>query len=98
MAVGWRRSRDAGGDASVGSSWFSPGLAVLKAFQVLGRMPDPLLTPHDNEREGYVPSVVDSCGAVLHGRELIIPYAMADYASSFATVSLDEVLAAIRPA
>jgi len=37
------------------------------------------------------------CGAGLHGRELIIPYAMADYASSFATISLDDVLGAIKP-
>ena len=44
-----------------------------------------------------MPNVVYSCGAALHGRELIIPYAMADYASSFATVSLDDVLAAIKP-
>jgi predicted GH43/DUF377 family glycosyl hydrolase len=65
--------------------------------RVLGRMSEPLLSPNENEREGYVPNVVYSCGAVLHGRELIIPYAMADYASSFATVSLDDVLAAIQP-
>ncbi len=56
-----------------------------------------MLTPNENEREGYVPNVVYSCGAALHGRELIIPYAMADYASSFATVSLDEVIDAIKP-
>ena len=65
--------------------------------RVIGRMSEPLLTPNENEREGYVPNVVYSCGAALHGRELIIPYAMADYASSFATVSLDEVLHAIKP-
>jgi predicted GH43/DUF377 family glycosyl hydrolase len=65
--------------------------------KVLGRTAEPLLTPNENEREGYVPNVVYSCGAALHGRELIIPYAMADYASSFCTVSLDEVLAAVRP-
>jgi predicted GH43/DUF377 family glycosyl hydrolase len=64
--------------------------------KVIGRMSEPLLAPNENEREGYVPNVVYSCGAVLHGRELIIPYAMADYASSFATVSLDEVLDAIK--
>ena len=64
--------------------------------KVIGRLSEPLLAPNENEREGYVPNVVYSCGSVLHGRELIIPYAMADYASSFATVSLDEVLAAIK--
>ena len=48
------------------------------------------------EREGYVPNVVYSCGALVHNRELIIPYAMSDYASTFATVSLDEVLAHMK--
>jgi predicted GH43/DUF377 family glycosyl hydrolase len=64
--------------------------------RVIGRLERPLLEPNENEREGYVPNVVYSCGGVLHGRELIIPYAMSDYASTFATVSLDEVLAAMK--
>jgi predicted GH43/DUF377 family glycosyl hydrolase len=63
--------------------------------RVIGRLEAPLLEPDANEREGYVPNVVYSCGAVLHDRELIIPYAMSDYASTFATVSLDEVLEAM---
>ena len=54
-----------------------------------------LLEPDANEREGYVPNVVYSCGGVVHNRALIIPYAMSDYASTFATVSLDEVLDAM---
>ena len=66
--------------------------------RVIGRLKTPLLEPDANEREGYVPNVVYSCGALIHGRELIIPYAMADYASTFATVLLDEVLNAMtRP-
>ena len=63
--------------------------------RVIGRLETPLLEPDANEREGYVPNVVYSCGAVIHNRELIIPYAMSDYASTFATVSLDEVLGAM---
>jgi predicted GH43/DUF377 family glycosyl hydrolase len=63
--------------------------------RVIGRLKTPLLEPNANEREGYVPNVVYSCGAQVHGRELVIPYAMADYASTFATVSLDEVLNAM---
>ena len=63
---------------------------------VLGRLREPLLAPNETEREGYVPNVVYTCGALLHGRELIIPYAMSDYATSFATVSLDEVLGAME--
>jgi predicted GH43/DUF377 family glycosyl hydrolase len=60
--------------------------------RVIGRLPAPLLEPNANEREGYVPNVVYSCGAAIYGGQLIIPYAMADYASTFATVPLDEVL------
>ena len=45
-----------------------------------------------------MPNVVYSCGAVVHGRELIIPYAMSDYASTFATVPLDDVLGRHDPA
>ncbi len=64
--------------------------------RVLGRLEEPLLAPNVNEREGYVPNVVYSCGGLVHGRELIIPYAVSDYASTFATVALDEVLAAMK--
>jgi len=63
--------------------------------RVIGRLRVPLITPNENEREGYVPNVVYSCGSLLHGRQLIIPYGMSDYATTFATVSLDEVLAAM---
>jgi predicted GH43/DUF377 family glycosyl hydrolase len=64
--------------------------------RVIGRLREPLLSPNEAEREGYVPNVVYTCGALLHGRELVIPYAMSDYATSFATVTLDEVLAAME--
>jgi predicted GH43/DUF377 family glycosyl hydrolase len=65
--------------------------------RVIARLREPLLEPAENEREGYVPNVVYTCGALLHERELIIPYAMSDYASSIATASLDEVLDHLRP-
>lgn len=61
--------------------------------RVIGRLKQPLLSPNESEREGYVPNVVYTCGSILHGRELIIPFAMSDSASSFASVSLDELLA-----
>ena len=64
--------------------------------RVIGRLREPLLSPNESEREGYVPNVVYTCGALLHGRELIIPYAMSDSATSFASVSLDELLAAME--
>jgi predicted GH43/DUF377 family glycosyl hydrolase len=64
--------------------------------QVIGRLREPLLKPSENEREGYVPNVVYSCGALLHGRDLILPYAMSDYATNFAVLSVDEILAAME--
>jgi predicted GH43/DUF377 family glycosyl hydrolase len=63
--------------------------------RVIGRLREPLLAPNESEREGYVPNVVYTCGALRHGRELVIPYAMSDSATSFATVSIDELLAAM---
>jgi predicted GH43/DUF377 family glycosyl hydrolase len=62
---------------------------------VIGRLQEPMMTPHPSEREGYVPNVVYSCGALLHQDHLIIPYGQADRATGFATVALDEVLAAM---
>jgi predicted GH43/DUF377 family glycosyl hydrolase len=64
--------------------------------RVIGRLREPLITPSENEREGYVPNVVYSCGSLVHGRRLVIPYAMSDYATTFATVAVDEVLAAME--
>jgi predicted GH43/DUF377 family glycosyl hydrolase len=64
--------------------------------KVIGRLREPLLAPKGSEREGYVPNVVYSCGSLLHGRELILPYAMSDKASAIARVSLDELLAVLR--
>jgi predicted GH43/DUF377 family glycosyl hydrolase len=64
--------------------------------KVIGRLRQPLLSPEDNEREGYVPNVVYSCGSMLHGRELILPFAISDRASVIAGVSLDDLLAELQ--
>ncbi len=64
--------------------------------KVIGRLREPLLKPNQNEREGYVPNVVYTCGALVHNGELIIPYGMADHATGFATIALAEVLAAME--
>jgi predicted GH43/DUF377 family glycosyl hydrolase len=64
--------------------------------KVIGRLREPLLKPNESERKGYVPNVVYTCGALLHNSELIIPYGMADHATGFAAVPLDEVLAAMH--
>jgi len=65
--------------------------------KVIGRLREPLIKPNQNEREGYVPNVVYSCGSLLHRGRLILPYAMSDSATTFATASLDDILAAMEP-
>jgi len=63
---------------------------------VIGRLREPLLSPNGNEREGYVPNVVYTCGALVHNGRLIVPYGLADHATGFATVPLDAVLGAME--
>lgn len=63
--------------------------------RLIGRLEEPLLEPNANEREGYVPNVVYSCGAAVKDGVLIIPYAMSDYASTFATIPVDDVIKAM---
>jgi predicted GH43/DUF377 family glycosyl hydrolase len=58
----------------------------------IGRLKSPLLMPNTAEREGYVPNVVYSCGSIINDNDLIIPYAMSDYVSTYATVNLRELL------
>jgi predicted GH43/DUF377 family glycosyl hydrolase len=65
-------------------------------IKVIARLREPLLKPSETEREGYVPNVVYSCGALIHRGELILPYAMSDYATNFATVSVSELLGAME--
>jgi predicted GH43/DUF377 family glycosyl hydrolase len=60
--------------------------------KIIARLDEPLLAPHEKEREGYVPNVVYSCGAIIHNDELVIPYAMSDINSGVATVVVSELL------
>jgi predicted GH43/DUF377 family glycosyl hydrolase len=53
----------------------------------------PLLTPNEEERSGYVPNVVYSCGGLIHYDNLVIPYGISDAATGFAIVSVQELLA-----
>ena len=66
--------------------------------RIIGRLREPLLEPTADEREGYVPNVVYTCGSMVHGGKLFIPYAMSDSRTSFAVVPLsglvDRLLAA----
>ena len=60
--------------------------------RVIGHLEQPLIMPEEDERDGYVPNVVYSCGGLAHGNTLVIPYAISDSATTFATVELDELL------
>jgi len=65
--------------------------------RVIGRLNQPLLKPEGSEREGYVPNVVYSCGALVHGGRLILPYGLSDSASTIVTFDLSALLAALEP-
>jgi predicted GH43/DUF377 family glycosyl hydrolase len=58
----------------------------------IGRLKTPLLSPNAEEREGYVPNVVYSCGSFIHNGNLIVPYGISDYASTYASINLNELL------
>ncbi|NQT11799.1 MAG: glycosidase [Planctomycetes bacterium] len=60
--------------------------------KIIRQTSEPLMVPRGEERHGYVPNVVYSCGAMIHNDVLIIPYAMSDISSSFAIISLEELL------
>lgn len=62
----------------------------------IGRLSQPLLSPLEEEREGYVPNVVYSCGSLIHNKHLILPYAVSDYSSSYATVEIPELMHALK--
>jgi len=62
----------------------------------IGRLSSPLMVPNESEREGYVPNVIYSCGSMIHNNELVIPYAMSDHSSTYATVDLQELLDVLK--
>ncbi len=64
--------------------------------KVIGRLDEPLMQPNESERKGYVPNVVYTCGALIHNEVLFIPYGLADHATGFATVPVQDVLAAMQ--
>ena len=78
---------------------YSLGVSLLdleNPEKEIGRLSKPLLAPNDMEREGYVPNVVYSCGSMIHNDSLIIPYAKSDHSSTYATVNLAELMAALK--
>lgn len=64
---------------------------------ILSRTVEPLLQPEPTEREGYVPNVVYSCGAMRHGDLIALPYAVSDTYSNFMTIKILELLETMRP-
>ena len=60
--------------------------------KVIGHLDRPLLEPQEDERDGYVPNVVYSCGALVHNDTLVLPYAVSDSATTVATLSLTQLL------
>jgi predicted GH43/DUF377 family glycosyl hydrolase len=63
--------------------------------RVIGRLAEPLLLPDASEREGYVPNVVYSCGALAHGQQLVLPYGFADAGIGVVLLSLPELVGAL---
>jgi len=63
--------------------------------KIIGRLDQPLLKPGDETREGYVPNVVYTCGALVHRDRLILPYGLSDSSSAIVTVELGELLGAM---
>ena len=59
------------------------------------RSREPLVRPEPTEREGYVPNVVYTCGAMRHGDRIILPYAISDTFSNFATIKISALLEAL---
>jgi predicted GH43/DUF377 family glycosyl hydrolase len=60
--------------------------------RVIGRLREPFLAPEEQERDGYVPNVLYSCGGLLHGDLLVLPYGIADQRIGFATVGVTDLL------
>jgi predicted GH43/DUF377 family glycosyl hydrolase len=63
--------------------------------RVIGRSSEPLLRPEPSEREGYVPNVVYTCGAIRHNDQIILPYAISDTFSNFATMKISALMQAL---
>jgi len=71
-------------------------LDLYNPSKVVGRLQNPLLLPDEDEREGYVPNVVYSCGALMNKQDLIIPYAMSDYRSGFASLDVNDLISQMK--
>jgi predicted GH43/DUF377 family glycosyl hydrolase len=64
--------------------------------KIIARSREPLVYPEGTEREGYVPNVVYTCGAMRHGNQIILPYAVSDTFSNFATIKIADLMKAVQ--
>jgi len=64
--------------------------------RIIGQLAEPLLTPAPDEREGYVPNVVYTCGGIVHEGQLILPYGFSDVGITIATTPIDDLLSRLR--
>jgi predicted GH43/DUF377 family glycosyl hydrolase len=107
----WTQIGNCGSPIEIDEGWLllTHGVGVVRNYcmgavlldrddpsRVVGRLADPLIEPGDDTRDGYVPNVVYSCGAMVRGRQLLLPYAVADEFTRFAVVSLDALVARMK--
>ena len=72
-------------------------LSLDDPSKVIGAIKEPILVPSEKERNGYVPNVAYSCGAIIHNDNLILPYAMSDSYSGIAKININDILNEMSP-
>ena len=70
-------------------------LDLAEPDRIIGRLKEPLLSPDWTDRDGYVPNVVYSCGALLDDGQLILPYGISDREVGIGTIAIDQLLEAL---
>ena len=64
--------------------------------KIIARLEEPLLSPNEEERDGYVPNVIYSCGGLIHNNKLVIPYAMSDITSVIASINISDLISCMK--
>ena len=80
---------------------YSLGIILLdlnEPQRVIARSMNPILSPGDDRRNGYVPNVIYSCGSFVHNDTLVLPYGIGDQSISIATLSIEQLLASLDAA
>jgi predicted GH43/DUF377 family glycosyl hydrolase len=78
---------------------YSIGAVLLDKIdpsKVLARTREPLIRPEPSERQGYVPNVVYTCGAMRHKDQIILPYAVSDTFSNFSTIKITALMSVLN--